>query len=247
MKDGRSALSPETLVLLAQASTATLTTLLFKHGLRRTFLGGLRPLNRGATRFAGEAFTLRFIPAREDVDVWGVTHNPEYAQRKAVESIGAGQVLVADCRSITTAGCVGDILVARIMQRGAVALVADGAVRDSPSIARMDFPVFCRDVSATLSFAALHAADVQIPIACADVAVYPGDILVGDEEGVVCVPRSLASEIALLAIEQDRFEAFLLRKIQDGAPLAGTYPADEHTRAEYEAWRRRDDTTASSR
>ncbi|MBI4278377.1 MAG: ribonuclease activity regulator RraA [Armatimonadetes bacterium] len=239
MDNSRVAVTAETLELLRQASTATITTELFRHGLRNAFLAGLRPLNPHVARFAGEAFTLRHIPAREDLDVPGVTANPEHPQRKAFETVGPGQVLVMDCRGEIRNACGGQILITRMMKRGAAALVTDGALRDSPGLAQMDFPVFAGGVAATLSLARHHAVDLQVPVCCAGVPVYPGDILVGDEEGVVCVPRHLAAEIAAPAAQRERLEEFLLAKVEEGAPLRGTYPPDERTLAEYEAWRRR--------
>lgn len=238
MDTSRAAAAPEILELLRQASTATITTELFKFGLRNTFLAGLRPLNPRVARFAGEAFTLRHIPAREDLDVPGVTANPEHPQRKAIETVGPGQVLVMDCRGETRNACAGQILITRMRRRGAVALVTDGALRDSPGLAQMDYPVFAGGVSAMLSLALHHAVDLQVPVCCAGVPVYPGDILVGDEEGVVCVPRHLAATIAAPAAERERLEEFLLAKVEEGAPLRGTYPPDERTMAEYETWRR---------
>jgi regulator of RNase E activity RraA len=218
---------------LAQVSTATLTMQLFRRGLRNTFLYGLRPMNADCARFVGEAFTLRYIPAREDLDVVESFQNPEHPQRRAIESTGPGQVLVMDSRGIARAATAGDILVNRLKVRGAAAVVTDGSFRDSPRLRELEFPSFSSDVSATSNLALHHAVDLQVPIGCAGVPVYPGDVLVGDEEGVVCIPRHLAAEIAEPAIEQERFEAFALDKVCAGAPVIGTYPPDPQTRAEY--------------
>lgn len=226
-------IAPEVLELLGQASTATLTTQLFKRGLRNTFLAGVGPLNEGSSRMVGEAFTLRFIPAREDLDVMEAFDDYDHPQRKAIESVGPGQVLIMDCRQQGRAACAGEILATRLMRRGAVGLVTDGSLRDSPEIARLPMPVFTGGVSPTTNLAQHHAVDMQIPIGCAGVAVYPGDVLVGDEEGVVCVPRHLAEEIAAPGAEQERMEAFILSKVNQGAALRGTYPPDEQTREEY--------------
>src|SRR4051812_27052766 len=182
--------------LLARASTATITTQLFQRGIRNAFLNGLSPLNPNACRFVGEAVTMRSIPAREDLDRVEVFRDPNHPQRKAIETVGPGQVLVFDCRGDLRAANAGGILVTRAMKRGAVAIVSDGAMRDSPEIARLDFPVFVAGRSATISLAVHHAVDINVPIGCAGVAVFPGDILVGDEEGVVVIPRHLAAEIA---------------------------------------------------
>jgi regulator of RNase E activity RraA len=227
----------ETLAALGGVSTATIQTQLFARGLRNTFLFGVRPLDPGAARFAAEAFTLRYIPAREDLDVLEAFRDPRHPQRHAVESAGPGQVLVMDCRGETRAAGAGHILATRLMRRGAAALVTDGSVRDSPAIARMGFPVFTSAVSATTNLVLHHAVDVQVPIGCAGVAVFPGDILVGDEEGVVVIPRSLAAEIAGPAAEQEELERFILGWVRDGAALPGTYPPDAATLAAFQASR----------
>lgn len=222
---------------LREASTATLATQLFQWGLRNRFLNGLAPLNVEHCRFVGEAATLRYIPMREDLDVVESYRDPEHPQRKAIESARPGTVLVVDCRGDTRAGSVGNLLVARLQARGAVALVTDGAVRDAAEIAARPFPVFAAARSASLSLSVHHAVDCDVPVACAGVAVFPGDILVGDEEGVVVIPRHLVAEIAAPAAEQDALERFLLAKIEAGAPLPGTYPPNEQTLAEFAAWR----------
>lgn len=231
------AIDPQVLRGLARASTATITTQLFQRGFRNTFLNGVRPLNPDAARFVGEAVTLRSIPAREDLDIVSVFQDPNHPQRRAIETIGPGQVLVMDCRGDLCAANGGGILMTRAMKRGAAAVVSDGAMRDSPEISRMNFPVFAAGASATISLAVHHAVDIDVPIACAGVPVFPGDILVGDQEGVVVIPRHLAAEIAGPAAEQEAFEAFILKKVEEGAPLPGTYPANEQTRAEYERYR----------
>ncbi|MBA2596666.1 MAG: ribonuclease activity regulator RraA [Chloroflexota bacterium] len=223
---------------LLQASTATIATQLFRLGLRNTFLNGLLPVNPGHCRFAGEAATLRFIPMREDLDTLETIHDPDYPQRKAIESARPGTVFVIDSRGDTRAGTVGNILLTRLRVRGAVGLVTDGAVRDAPEIAVQPFPVFAAARSAAISLSVHHAVDFDVPIACAGVAVFPGDILAGDEEGVVVIPRHLAPAIAAPAAEQEALERFLLAKIEAGAPLPGTYPPNEQTLAEYAAWRR---------
>lgn len=228
------ALRPETLDLLRRASTATITTQLFSRGLRNCFLHGLRPLNAEHARFAAEAFTLRYVPAREDLDVF---RDYDHPQRLAVASVGPDQVLVMDSRGDCRAASAGHILVTRLMRRGAAGLITDGSVRDSPSIARTALPVFVSGVSATTNLALHHAVDMQVPIGCAGVPVFPGDVLVADEEGVVCVPRHLADEIAEPALEQERLERFVLEQIEQGAPLRGTYPPDEQTMARYRAAR----------
>jgi regulator of RNase E activity RraA len=232
-------LAPETLALLARASTATITTQLFQRGLRNQFLNGLLPFNPDCCRFVGEAVTLRSIPAREDLDRTEGFRDPNHPQRKAIETVGPGQVLVLDCRGDLRAANAGAILVTRARKRGAVAIVSDGALRDSPAIAKMPFPVFAAGRSATLSLAIHHAVDINVPIGCAGVAVYPGDVLVGDEEGVVVVPRHLAAEIAQPAADQEDLERFVMSKVEAGAALSGTYPPNEQTLAEYRVWKER--------
>ena len=230
-------LGQETLQALAAASTATLQTQLFSLGLRNTFLFGLRPLDPDSARFAGEAFTLRFIPAREDLDVLDAFKDPAHPQRLAIESVGPGQVLVMDCRGSGRAASAGHILTTRLQRRGAAALVTDGSVRDSPDIRRMGFPVFTSGVSAATNLVLHHAVDMQVPIGCGGVPVFPGDILVGDEEGVVVIPRHLATQIARPAAEQEDLERFILGQVQAGAALPGTYPPNEATLATYRAAR----------
>lgn len=230
-------LKDETRELLGRASTATITTQLLNRGLRNTFLAGLKPMNAGHARFVGQAFTLRYIPAREDLDVPAVFDDYDHPQRKAVESVGPGQVLVMDCRGEGRAASAGHILITRLLTRGAAGVVTDGSVRDSPAIAHTPLPVFVAGVSAMTNLAQHHAVDMQVPIACGGVAVYPGDVIVADEEGVVCVPQELADEVAQPAAEQEHMERFILDEVERGAPLRGTYPPDEATRAKYLAWR----------
>jgi regulator of RNase E activity RraA len=220
---------------LRSASTATLQTQLFARGLRNTFLFGVGPLNPAASRFVAEAFTLRYIPAREDLDVLDAFSDPEHPQRRAIESLGRGQALVMDCRGDGRAAGAGHILTTRLWRRGAAALVTDGSVRDSPQLRRMGFPVFTAAVSATTNLVHHHAVEFQVPIGCAGVAVFPGDVLVGDEEGVVVIPRMLAADIAEPAAEQERLEKFLLGRVQAGAALPGTYPPGAATLAAFRA------------
>jgi len=226
-----------TLALLQQASTATISTQLLARGLRNTYLEGLKPLNP-RLRMAGEAFTLRYIPAREDLDTLDVYQDYDHPQRRAIESVGPGQVLVMDCRGQGRAASAGGILATRLHVRGAAGLVTDGTLRDTPDIARIAMPTYAQGPSPLTNLAQHHAVDLNVPIGCAEVAVYPGDIMVGDAEGVVCVPRHLAAEVAEAAAEQEHLERFIQREIEDGRPLRGTYPPDAETRARYERARR---------
>jgi regulator of RNase E activity RraA len=229
-------LSQQTRELLSAVSTATLTTQLFKRGLRNTFLHGLRPLNAAHASVVAEAVTLRYIPAREDIDVLSVFDDYDHPQRAAIELVGPGQVLVMDCRGKGRAASAGDILATRLQVRGAAGLITDGSVRDSPRIGAMGLPCFTASVSATTNLALHHAVDVNVPIACAEVAVYPGDVMVADAEGVVCIPRHLADEVAVDAVDQEHQETFILEQVTNGKPLRGVYPPDEATRAQYRQW-----------
>jgi regulator of RNase E activity RraA len=221
---------------LTQVSTATLTTQLLSRGLRNTFLHGLRPLNPNAARMAGEAFTLRNIPAREDIDVLAVFQDYDHPQRRAVENAGPGQVLVMDCRGQGRAASLGGILATRLLRRGVAGVVTDGTVRDSPTFATLPLPTFSAGASATTNLALHHAVDLQVPIGCAEVPVYPGDMMVGDAEGVVCVPRHLALEVAKAALEQEHLERFIQAEVEAGAPLRGTYPPGPQAKARYQDW-----------
>jgi regulator of RNase E activity RraA len=234
------AISDETIELLRHVSTATLTTQLFKRGLRNVFLQGVAPLvkpAKGASNMVGPAFTLRNIPAREDIDHVGVFQDPDHPQRKAVETAPPGSVLVQDCRGERAVASTGSILMTRLRIRGVAGMVSDGCVRDSGTIGDIGLPLFCAGASAPLNLAKHHAVDMNVPIACGGVAVYPGDIVVGDVDGVVIVPRYMAEEVARDATEQEIMEEFLSARVEDGAMLRGTYPPDEETLAAYRVWR----------
>lgn len=222
---------------LCTVSTATLTTQLFKRGLRNVYLQGVRRMSKAGPNLVGPAFTLRNIPAREDLDVMSVFENPEHPQRKAIEVTPSGAVLVIDCRRDTRAASAGDILIKRLEMRGVAGFVSDGCVRDSEGVAAGAFPVFCAGGSAPLNLAIHHAVDMNVPIACGGVAVFPGDIIVGDAEGVVVVPSHLAEEIARDATEQELLEQFIIGEIAGGRALPGTYPANAETRKRFDAWR----------
>jgi regulator of RNase E activity RraA len=235
------AVSEETLELLRHVSTATLTTQLFKRGLRNTFLQGVAPLvkpGKDAPNMVGPAFTLRSIPAREDIDHVGVFQDPEHPQRKAVETAPPGSVLIQDCRGERAVASTGSILMTRLKIRGVAGMVSDGCVRDSGTVAEIGLPLFCAGAAAPLNLAKHHAVDMNVPIACGGVAVYPGDIVVGDVDGVVIVPREMAEAVARDAREQEVLEEFLALRVGEGVPLRGTYPPDEGTMAAYREWAR---------
>ena len=237
MTEDRSGLAEETRRLLELTTTATLTTQLFKRGLRNTFIQGVRRLTAISSVMVGEAFTLRMIPAREDLDHPNMFADRSHPQRRAIEECPAGAVLAIDCRKDTRAGCLGDILIARLLERGVVGVVTDGALRDVPQIAALAIPVYGAGAAAPASFGIHHAVDLDRPIACGDVAVFPGDVLVGDAEGVVVIPRHLADEVARDGAEQEQLESWILKEVKAGGEIFGLYPPDEATRARYQAWR----------
>jgi regulator of RNase E activity RraA len=222
---------------LRRVSTATLATQLFKKGIHQPFLVGIKPVNPHTDGFVGEATTMRFIPAREDVDPLDDPYHTggNTLQWDAIESLGRGQVLVVDSREDIRAASAGDILLTRAMCRGAAGFVTDGAVRDGAAIAAMPFPTYSRAVTATTRPAYHHVAELQVPIGCAGVAVYPGDVLVGDRDGVIVIPRALASVIAGPAQAQEELEAYLVQRVRAGEPLKGIYPPSPETLADFRA------------
>jgi regulator of RNase E activity RraA len=230
-------LDEQTRERLKEVSVATLTTLLFKRGLRNVFLQDVHPVGPGLPRMVGEAFTLRMIPAREDIDVLEAYADPAHPQRHAIEQCPAGQVLVIDSRGDARGASGGDILLRRLMVRGVNGIVTDGGFRDTPAVAAMGFPAYHQRPSAPVGPIWHHAADTGLPIACAGVPVYPGDVMVGDGEGVACVPAGLAAEIAIEAIEATAYEDFVEMKVKAGRRLPGLYPATADSRAEFERWR----------
>jgi regulator of RNase E activity RraA len=224
---------------LAQVSVATLTTALFKRGLRNTVIQGALPLNLRAARMVGEAYTLRYIPAREDLDHIKVFEDRNHPQRKAVEEIPSGHVMVIDSRKDPRAASAGAILITRMKMRGAAGIVSDGGFRDSGMLRELDFPVYCARPSAPTNLTLHHAVDINRPIACGDAPVYPGDIIVGDDEAVIVLPAHLANEIAEEAADMTLFEDWVEERVREGRSTFGLYPPDEATRAEFAAWKSR--------
>jgi regulator of RNase E activity RraA len=220
---------------LKKVSTATLTTVLFKRGLRNVFVQDVFLLNRDAPRMVGEAYTLRFIPAREDLDQLGAFEGRGHPQREAIEACPPGQVLVMDARRDAAAATGGDILLTRLMVRGVAGVVTDGGLRDSQSIEKLPWPAYCGGRSAPLNLVRHHAVDSQVPIGCGGVPVYPGDVVVGDAEGVVVVPAGIAEEVAKEAAAQSEFEDWVEARVKEGRSIFGLYPPSPETRAEYEA------------
>ena len=215
-------------------ATATLAAVLQKRGVRTTFMSGLAPIDPGQ-RMVGRAHTLRFLPIREDlIETYAPRLN---AQRKAIESLQPGEVLVIDARNETEAGTIGDIFAARAIQLGAAGVVTDGAVRDTPALRSLGLPVYHR-ASHGATFRRLHMpVDQQVPIACAGVTVIPGDVIVGDGEGVVVVPAALAAEVAAEAEQQDLEEAWGMERVAAGESTDGAFPITPDRRPEFEAWR----------
>ncbi len=230
------AISEDLLAALDHVSTATLTMQLLKRGLRSCYIADAKPLVPETPRIAAVAYTLRFIPMREDLSNPEILGDPEYAPRKAIEDIPPGQALVVDCRGVTTSGVIGDILALRLKTRGAAAVIADGPVRDAGEVAKTGLPIYCAGSAAPPSLGDHFGADVQRPIACGGVAVFPGDVVVGDGDGVVVVPRTIAHEVAEAALEQEKMEGFLKLRVADGHPTIGTYPPNEETLKAYEDW-----------
>jgi regulator of RNase E activity RraA len=222
---------------LLGVSCATLTTVLFKRGFRNTFIGGLVPLNPAAARMVGPAYTMRFIPSREDIDNFSSFADPANIQRRAIEECPSGHVLVIDSRKDKGGASGGDILVGRLWKRGVAGVVTDGGFRDSPDIAKFPFPAYHRGPAAPTILVRHHACDINLPIGCGDVPVYPGDIVVGDGEGVAIIPRAIADEVAIEAADQTVFEEFVQERVLAGETIFGLYPPDEATRARFVKWR----------
>ena len=234
-----SSLSSYSREALKKVSTATLTTVLFKRGLRNVFVQNVFLLNPQAPRMVGEAFTLRYIPAREDIDQLGAFEGRGHPQREAIEACPPGHVLVMDARRDAAAATGGDILMTRLMVRGVAGVVTDGGLRDSPTIEKLAWPAYCGARSAPLNLVRHHATDAQVPIGCGGVAVYPGDVVVGDQEGVVVIPANIADEVASEALTQSEFEDWVEAKVKEGRSIFGLYPPSPETRAEFEAFRKK--------
>ena len=231
-------LSPETRDKLKTVSTATLCTALFKRGLRNQFIQDVRPLNPNLGNMVGEAFTLRYIPAREDLNPINVFQDRTHPQRKAVEECPPGAVMVIDSRKDARAASAGAILVSRLMKRGVAGVVTDGGFRDSPDIAKFELPAYHHRPSAPTNLTLHQALDINVPIGCGDVAVWPGDVVVGDGEGVVVIPAHLADEIATEAVEMTAFEDFVQEEVLNGRSILGLYPPTEpQTLTDFAAWR----------
>jgi regulator of RNase E activity RraA len=219
---------------LRGVSAATLTTILLKKGLRNVWMRGTRPLAPGQQRRAGRAFTLRFVPAREDLATPESWSSPR-STRAAIESMPEGCIAVVDAMGVTDAGIFGDILCARMKKRGAAGLVTDGVVRDVAGVLSTNLPVWCSGVAAPPSVAGLTFVGWQEPIGCGGVAVFPDDLVLADDDGAVVVPAKLVEEVVSLAPDQERMEAWIMEEVERGVPLPGLYPMNAETKARYEA------------
>jgi regulator of RNase E activity RraA len=221
-----------------KVSTATLCTALFKRGLRSQFIQDVRPLNAGLPNMVGEAFTLRYMPAREDLNPISVFLDRDHPQRKAVEQCPEGAVLVIDSRKDARAASAGGILVTRLMKRGVAGVVTDGGFRDSPDIAKLGFAAYHHRPSAPTNLTLHQAIDINVPIGCGDAPVFPGDVIVGDAEGVIVIPAHMADEVAAEATEMTVFEDFVQEKVLEGRSILGLYPpTDEQSRTDFATWR----------
>lgn len=220
---------------LSKVTTATITTVLLKKGLRNVWLRGTLPLRPGQPRIVGRAFTLRFVPAREDLATPASWASP-ISTRAAIEAMPAGCVAVVDAMNVTDAGIFGDILCARMVKRGVAALVSDGVVRDLDGVLGTGLPVWCRGTAAPSSVTGLTFVGWQEPVACGGVAVFPNDVIVVDADGAVVIPADLVDAVIDIAVEQERLEGWIMREVERGVPLPGLYPANDETKARYDAW-----------
>jgi len=227
-------LDAQTIKILATVSTATITTILLKKGLRNVWMRGTQPLRPGQPRLVGRVFTLRFIPAREDLATPESWSSPR-STRAAIEAMPAGCIAVVDAMGITDAGIFGDILCARMQKRGVAGLITDGVVRDVAGVLGTGLPVWCRGVAAPPSVAGLTFVNWQEPIGCGGVAVFPDDVVVVDDDGAVLIPAALLDEVVATGPEQERLESWIMGEIARDMPLPGLYPPNAETKARYAA------------
>ena len=233
-------LDPQVVETLSRVTTATITTVLLKKGLRNVWLRGARPIRTGMPRLVGRAFTLRFVPAREDLatpESWG----SPISTRAAIEDMPAGCIAVVDAMGVQDAGIFGDILCARMAKRGITALVTDGVVRDVQGVLGTHLPVWCSGAAAPASVAGLTFVAWQQPIACGGVAVFPGDVVVCDDDGAVLIPAALLDHVLQEAPEQERLEGWIMDEVNKGAALPGLYPPSAENKARYKAAMERKD------
>lgn len=222
---------------LSAVTTATLTTVLLKKGLRNVWMRGARPLKPGQPKLVGRAFTLRFVPAREDLatpESWGAP----ISTRAAIEAMPEGCIAVVDAMGVTDAGIFGDILCERMARRGVAALVTDGVVRDVAGVLGTGLPVWCDGVAAPPSVAGLTFVGWQQPIGCGGVAVFPDDVVVLDDDGAVLIPAALVDEVARMATDQELLETWIMEEVRAGASLPGLYPPNAEQKLRFEAWKK---------
>ncbi len=231
-------LSDETRAKLKKVSTASVATALFKRGLRTQFIQGVSPVAWKGETMVGQAFTLRYIPAREDRNPITVFRNPDHPQRVAMETCPPGWVLVMDARKDARAATAGSILITRLALRGAAGVVSDGGFRDAAGIGALDMPSYCANPSAPTNLTLHEALDINVPISCGDAPVFPGDVILGDGDGVMVIPAHLADELADECLGMESFEDFVLEEVKAGASIIGLYPATrEENLKKYEEWR----------
>ncbi|MTH66175.1 ribonuclease activity regulator RraA [Paracoccus shanxieyensis] len=233
-------LSDDTRAKLKKVSTASIATALFKRGLRNQFIQGVVPVAPKDENMVGPAFTLRYIPAREDRNPITVFRNADHPQRVAVETCPPGHVLVMDGRKDARAATAGSILITRLALRGAAGVVTDAGMRDADGIGKLDMPAYFAKSSAPTNLTLHEALDIDVPISCGDAAVFPGDIMVGDKDGVMVIPAHLADEIADECTGMESFEDFVLEQVQGGAAIIGLYPCTkDENQKKYDDWRAR--------
>jgi len=224
---------------LKKISTATIATILYKRGLRNQFIQEVVPLKKMTSSMVGEAFTLRYIPAREDLNQVEVFRDPNHPQRKAVETCPPGAVMVIDSRKSARAASAGSILASRLMVRGVAGVVTDGGFRDADLIAELDMPSYHQRPTAPTNLTLNQALDINVPIGCGDVAVFPGDVIVGDNDGVMVIPAEIADEVADEGTRMTLFEDFVTERVLEGQTIIGLYPAtNEQTLVDFEAWKK---------
>lgn len=233
-------LSDETRARLKKVSTASVATALYKRGLRNQFIQGVVPVSPKPENMVGQAFTLRYIPAREDRNPITVFRKPDHPQRVAMETCPEGWVLVMDARKDARAASAGSILITRLALRGAAGVVSDGGFRDAEGIGALDMPAYHSRPSAPTNLTLHEALDINVPISCGDAPVFPGDVLVGDRDGVMVIPAHLADELAEECTGMEAFEDFVLEEVQAGTPIIGLYPCTkEENQKKYDEWRKR--------
>jgi regulator of RNase E activity RraA len=225
-------LDPKVVEILSKVTTATLTTVLLKKGLRNVWMRGTKPIRPGQPRLVGRAFTLRFVPAREDLATPESWSNP-ISTRAAIEAMPPGCIAVVDSMGVTDAGIFGDILCARMVKRGIGALISDGVVRDVAGVLGTGLPIWCNGAASPPSVAGLTFVAWQQPIGCGGVAVFPGDVVVVDDDGAVLIPAALLDDVLALAPEQEKLENWIMGQVEQGAALPGLYPPNAENKAKY--------------